>query len=220
MAVIDLNVITNGISGRSGSADFANTKNGTVMRSRPKANNPDTPAQQAVRGKLTDATRLYSTLTDAQLADWRDYAKGNLRPSKRAKKMRAVSGINAFTALTTKFLQITPGGEVPLTPPDKPFVGDTVIVTAAGREGAVVFTANHANGTGVKTELLLQKLVSRARVPSKTGYRSQAFAAFAAGSLSATISARKGWYAPAIRFVNPLTGEDMGLVSLPLVQVT
>ena len=132
---------------------------------------------------------------------------------------RPLSGINVFTALSTKFLQITPGGTLPVTPPATAFLGDSVTVTAAGKAGSVLFTANHGNAEVVKTELLLQKLPTRARVPTKTGYRSKAFVAFAAGSLTHSVTARKGWYAPAVRFVNAHTGEEMGLVSLPMVQV-
>ena len=212
--------MSNGISGRAGSADFANTKNGTLMKAKSRPNNPNTPAQQAVREDLSQVTRTYSTLTDDQLDEWRDYAKNNPRSSKRTRSKRPLSAINVFTALSTKFLQINPGGTPPVTPPAATFTGDTVTVTAEGKEGSVLFTASHANSEGVKTELLLQKLPSRARVPTKTGYRSKAFVAFATGTLTHSVTARKGWYAPAMRFVNRATGEEMGIVSLPLVQVT
>ena len=219
MAVIDLSVIAEGMSGRAGSADFANTKNGTIVRPHPKRNNPNTPAQQAACEKMTYVTRLYSTLTPEQIDEWRTYAADNPRPSKRTGTIRPLSGINAFTALTTKFLQIHPGADVPLVPPAVPFPGDAVIVTAEGGEGAIVFTANGANAEGVQTELLLQPLRSSSRLPVQKSYVNKAFVTFAEGLLTASVSVRTGWYAPAVRFVNPYTGEETEIVPLPPVHV-
>jgi len=43
---------------------------------------------------------------------------------------------------------------------------------------------------------------------------------FATGSLSTVVTAPAGFYAPAYRFVKVTTGEEVGIVTLPTVQVT
>ena len=70
-------------------------------------------------------------------------------------------------------------------------------------------------------ELLLQTLKSRNRTPGPKGYRSKAFNAFAAGpGLNFPVPTVAGFYAPAYRFVNTLTGQETPLVALPIVQVS
>jgi len=51
-------------------------------------------------------------------------------------------------------------------------------------------------------------------------YVSEGFFAFATGSLSTVVAVPAGFYAPAYRFVNSKTGEEVGIVTLPTVQVT
>ena len=72
----------------------------------------------------------------------------------------------------------------------------------------------------VTTELLLQPLKSANRTPQPKGYRSKGFMAFTGTTLSAPITVPAGWYVPAYRFVNTLTGQDTGLVILPAVQAS
>ena len=84
----------------------------------------------------------------------------------------------------------------------------------------MVFTASGANAANVRTELLLQALSSRKRTPYPRGYRSKGCVAFAAGALTSNVATAAGFYAPAYRFVHAQTGQEMPLVTLPVVQVT
>ena len=72
----------------------------------------------------------------------------------------------------------------------------------------------------VKTELLLQKLVSRARRTYADKYRTAAFVAFATGSLTANVTAAPALYATAYRFVNTATGQESGIVPLGIVNLS
>ena len=108
---------------------------------------------------------------------------------------------------------------MPHDAPAADFTGDSVTVTATSSAGRITYTANKANAESVKTELLLQPLRSAGRLPVEDGYRSKQFVAFATGSLSVTIEVPAGSYAPAYRFVNPRTGQEIALVALPVVRV-
>ena len=219
MAIMELNTFANGIRGKSGNAVFSQTKDGTTVRPYTKPTNPRTPAQEKVRIAFSRASELYTLLTDAQIIKWEDFALTQPKVSKPGKKTHEPTGNNTFTSLTTKFLLISPNGTAPTLPPAGGFTGDTVTVTTTPSEGKVTFTADHGNAESVKTELLLQKLPTRTRKPSAGGYRSQKYVAFVTGSLSTDVTVRAGWYAPAYRFVNFRTGQEIGIVKLPVVQV-
>ena len=219
VAVVELSIFAKALSGKAGNVQFQKTKNGTIMRDKPTTNDPKTPAQTAIRTDFALVTELWRTLTDPQKDLWRSKATQIIRKSKRSGQMRARSGFNYFTGLSLKFLQITPGGTVPHDAPATDFSGDSVTVTATSSAGRLTYTASKANAEGVKTELLLQPLRSAGRLPVADGYRSKQFMAFAAGSLSVTLEVPAGSYAPAIRFVNPRTGQETALVALPVVHV-
>ena len=57
-------------------------------------------------------------------------------------------------------------------------------------------------------------------MPTAKGYRSKGFVAFAPGSLTQNITVTPGFYVPAYRFVNTLTGQEIGMTVLPVVQTT
>ncbi|MCW5937601.1 MAG: hypothetical protein KIT11_09885 [Fimbriimonadaceae bacterium] len=128
--------------------------------------------------------------------------------------------MQAFVALSTKFLQATPGGSVPLAPPTTPFTGDTVVVTATATTGKVTFTANQPNASNVTTEILLQPLASQIRNPQKGAYRTKKFFRFLPGSLSTDVDVPAGWYAAAVRFVKTTTGQAATIQPIGISQVS
>ena len=220
MATVRLAGFAEAISGKMGSLRFFETEEGTVMKQQTPVTNPQTPAQQTVRSDFSTVSKLYKTLTPAQKATWKTYAGTLTQVSKRSGKSFMPKGFNLFTGLSTRYLLINPGGTVPLTAPTGSFAGDTVTVTTAAAAGKITFTANKGNAESVKTELLLQRLVSAGREPSPGQYRTQQYIAFAAGSLSASITLTPGTYAPAYRFVNSRTGQEEKIVTLPIVTVS
>jgi hypothetical protein len=219
LALVTLNAAFEAFSGKTGNAVFANTKDGTVFKNRPKKNDPKTPAQLAQRARMKKASQLFEGFTAAQADLWNDYGKKQPARTTKAGEKVHPTGIQAFTKLAVKFLAVNPTGTVPTVPPLVEFAGDTVVVTAKNNSGKLEFVASKANASTVTTELLLQELPSAARKPRKNAYRSEQFVSFATGSLTATFTVAPGYYAPAFRFVNKQTGQELALVPLPVVHV-
>jgi hypothetical protein len=223
MGKVALNAFMSKVSGKVGTAVFADTKEGIVLKQWVSPSNPSTPAQVAVRANLSKVTKLFKNFSPPQNAAWKAYAQTWNETSETTGKVFNLSAISAFVKLGTKFLQVNPTGTVPTTPPFTAFTGDTVTVTTAGGTGVITFTASGANATNVKTELLIQKLNSLNCVPSSNGYRSKGFFAFTAGSLTTTVTLPGGVYASGYRFVNTVTGQETAVVPLsivPLLAVT
>ena len=208
------------IRGKLGNTVHSKARNGSTLRTRVSPKQPRTTSQTTVRANLTKTSGLYKNMTASQLAVWAYYASTLSKHDPLSGKTYAPAPGTVFGGLADKFLQINPNGTVPMTPPSTSFSGDSITVTAVGGTGKVTFTASAANTAGVKTELLLQPLKGRSRVPFAKAFRSKAFVAFAAGTLSQDIVVPAGFYAPAYRFVNPTTGQSIALLTLPTVQVS
>jgi len=219
MAKVAYGADVSNIRGKVGNDVFSRARNGPTLRIRASPKNPRTTAQNNARANLTRAAETYRNLTAAQAAIWIAYGLTITKKNPVSGTSYHPTGIDAFVALAAKFLQVNPGGVLPLIPPVNAFPGDAIAVTAAGAAGQVTFTASAANAANVKTELLLQPLRSRNRAPSAIGYRTKAFVAFAAGALTANVAVPAGLYAPAYRFVNTQTGQQTAPVMLPTVQV-
>ena len=106
-----------------------------------------------------------------------------------------------------------------MTPPSAAYSGDILSIAVTTTTGSVTWTANAANAAGTKTELLLQPLKGKNRTPTAKGYRTKAFAAFAVGGLTYSVSVPTGYYAAAYRYVNLATGQATALVPLSVVTV-
>ncbi|HZH97396.1 MAG TPA: hypothetical protein VEX38_00375 [Fimbriimonadaceae bacterium] len=218
MALLKLGAFAETLRGSAGNSTFAKTKSGTVVRDRVIPADPQTEAQSQVRKHLSTATTTFRGLSALRIKSWNQYA-ANFHSRSKGGKLVKKSGINVFTALATKFLQVTPGGTLPLDPPLTRFTGDSITVTATNGTGKVTFTASAANAAGVKTELLLQPLASPNRKPQKGAFKSYGFVAFASGSLSSDVIVPTGHYAAAYRFVKTASGQDTELVVLPNLTV-
>ncbi len=219
MAKLIMNVLSDGLSGKAGSAVFVRTKNGVYLRSRTVPKNPNTASQSAVRRHFGKAVSVWRGLTPAQANAWRSYAQKIVRVDTADGTSRTLTGYTAFMALAGKFLQVKPSSPVPLTPPAFGFVGDSIFVVAAGGTGVVTFTASSLNSFSVRTELLLQRAASQNAMPKPRGYRTQMFAGFVVSPFNTNVTAAPGYYVPAYRFVNTLTGQSTELIVLPMVQV-
>jgi hypothetical protein len=208
------------IRGKVGTNVFSAARSGPTVRIRrsPKASN--TPAQAAIKRALSKSSRTFKTMSVAQVAAWRTYANGITRTNPLSGDVYHPAPIDAFNELAIKFLQINPTGTVPLTPPAVAFEGDTITVSVAASAGVVTFTANAGNLAAVRTELLLASIASPHRTVTPDDYRTMGFHLFATGALNKAYAVPAGWYAPAYRFVNPATGQMLGIVPLPIIQVT
>jgi hypothetical protein len=232
------------ISGRLGGAVIVPMADGRVIvRDLPERKVPPTAKQTEAAARLRPVAEAWHALSLTEVEAWRAFAKSppepHPYPSPRGGGRFGQGGgeiplkpYNAFTMLAAKCLQMRPGAPVPTLPPTTGFMGDGIQVNLRfsiddlrlreGSEvgsGAIVFEASGPNSAGVVTELLLQKLKSRNRMPSAKDYRTQRFVAFAAGSLESTVPVEPGAYACAIRFVREATGQETALVPLGLMEV-
>lgn len=200
-------MIAAGISGRAGNAVFVATAQGTILRDRPIVRDDPSPAQQAVRDRLSQVSRAWRAMTPAQAQLWRNYALELGEPNAQ----------NVFNRLGTKVLQVSPGGSLPLAPPTSPFPGDAVRVQVTGEPGAVRVQPLRANAPGVVTEILVQSLPSVHCRTYLSKYRTAQFVAFGAAAVSVPL--RRGVWALATRFVDAATGQSTEILEVGLVVV-
>lgn len=219
MANVAYSADVNDIRGKIGTNVFSRARSGATIRIRKSPRNPRTENQTEVRFYMGKASTAYKNLTASQRSAWKNYAATLYRTNAVSGEVYSPAANTVFVGLASKFLQINPTGTIPVTPPASAFAGDTIAIIATGDDNEVIFSASGSNAANVKTELLLQTLASAARTPSPTGYRSQGFVAFSPTVSDAQIPAEPGWYAPAYRFVNTLTGQQTDLLVLPIVEV-
>ena len=221
MAAADLGILVQTLRGKVGNAVFVKAKGGgTTVRARTRVTNPKTAAQVSVRGNLGRGSTLYKNMSAPQIALWRAYSQNLTFTSKKSGRKYVPSAIQAFDQLAAKFAQISPGTAVPMVPPTGGFAGDTVGLTATGNAGTIVFTASAGNAVGVKTELLVQLLKSKNRLPTAKGYRTKIFVTFSTGNLISTVPMAPGTYALAYRFVEVATGRETALVPISIQTVS
>ena len=196
------------LRGTDGTVVIRKGRQGLVLTPHVTPRNPRTGAQMAMRGFLGRASKAYENMTDTQLKAWREYAEGITVTDPITGKSYTPSPSNVFVGLATKFLQLSPSGTVPMTPPSSDFTGDSILLSYVAGTGTITVTASGANAAGVTTEILIQPLKSGARVPDANAYVHAAFKAFASGNLSQVLNVSAGHYALAYRFVKTSTGQS------------
>lgn len=208
------------LSGKDGQVVAVRSRYGTVLRPRTTPKNPKSAAQTFVRGNLTKAAKAFKSFNSTQLANWTTFANTITRKDPVTGQSYHPTAINAFVELAAKFLQATPAGTIPLTPPATAFLGDDVVITTTAAAGKITFTASKGNAANVATEFLVQPLASP-NVKSQPGaYRSKGFFSFVTGTLSQDVAVTAGYWAVGYRFVNKLTGQETAVFPLTTHQVT
>ena len=186
---------------------FYTDRQGVVhLRPGPQGDDPNTPDQWRARGDLSNAARLWATLTDDERARWVAYGESVGR-----------QGYRAYTGLALKYRRLHPDARPPSEPPSEPFFGDNAGISAAapeGTHGIVRFAARRANQPGVAVELLVQRLVVRHRTPKPRDWRSHGFVHFTDGDLAADLELPSGAYALAFRYVSVLDGRETPMADL------
>jgi len=220
MAKAKLNAMLQELTGSVGNAVWQRSREGQIVRQKVTPSQPDTPGQLAARARLTTVSRIYKGFSATQELAWDNYAKSIHEEDEITGKSTTPTAMNAFTRLGCKYLQASPAGTVPTTPPTNPYSGDNLTVTATAGVGKVSFTATAGNAIGSKTELLLQPLASRNRNPQKNAYRSKLIFQFLPGTLSVDVNVPPGFYAAAYRFINTTTGQFTDLIPIGVSQVT
>lgn len=220
MAKLAFSALVDNAEGRLGTIVLTSARNGHTARVWRRVRNPRTGAQSFVRNNLAKAARAFSSLTPEQADAWNDYGQTITRTNPLNGKTYHPAGVDVFVGLATKFLQFAPTGTIPVAPPTSDFLGDTISLTVQSETpGVIQFDASAANAAGVTTELLIQKLPGRNRVPNPEGYTHAAFKTFTSGSLSINVDVTAGHYAIAYRFVRTATGQMTNLFVLPITTI-
>lgn len=202
------------LEGRMGGIVHYEVEGQPLAREWVRPRDPRSEGQQAQRARTTEASRAWGTLGDARRAAW----------DRRARETgRRGGGYALFRSFAMKRLRVEPEADLAtFDPPAEPFLGDSIRVAArlgAGPSGpALVFEADRGNGSGVVTEILVQRVAATYVKREAAKFRSQGFVAFAGGE-SVTIPVGRAVWACAVRFVLAGTGEETGLAEIGVVVV-
>lgn len=209
------------LRGKDGNVVITRKRSGLTLTPHTTPRNPKTESQVSSRRAMTLASKTFESMTVAQVEAWDAYGATLVRTNPVSGKTYTSTGIAAFIELATKFLQMSPNGTIPLTPPSSDFLGDTITLTAGSETpGEIQFDASGGNAAGVTTELLVQRLPNEHRDPNPNAYKHAAFFTFVASTgQSTTIDVPAGFYAAAYRFVRTATGQATDLVYLPVQTV-
>lgn len=230
MARARLGFALSDVRGNMNGVVVTKTRAGLAVRGMPKYKYPKLPSVMQGADRLKAVSAVWSGMSLDQSQAWRRYAESLTKRNPITLETYAPTAKNAFIGLATKFLQINPGGEVPVWPPAADFLGDDLALTILDssmvdgsikrkdEEGGVTFRASSPNTPGVAVEILMQKLLNVHRSPTKF-YKSVLFHTFAAGSLDLTLPLDPGYYAFGWRFVNMETGQMTGLRTFPVLEV-
>lgn len=219
MAKLRLNMGIAGISGRAGTAVFAQTQYGTVLRSRPTYSKPRTAAQQQIARNLSRANAAWRELTPAQAQAWQLYCLTLTADNAATGLPVTPHAPQVFLGYASKILQMNPQASVPSNPPTTPFYGDNLHCTLTGISGKIRITASAANAPGVTTEILVQRLRAINNAPQPKSYKTATFRAFAVGGLTLEIDQFAAAFAVAIRFVDVASGRKTALYPVGKVTV-
>lgn len=222
MAKFSQSALVGEVAGKVGGVVFQRGRNAQIIRLRVNPINPATATQQAARAALTAASRQYSAFNSMQLEAWRTFAESIQRTDPISGKQYNPSAISVYTELGTKFLQVTPGGTLPLNPPADAYVPPTIVVgtpTYDPSADEVSVTAAAATPAGSTVEILWQKTSGLAELPRANKWKTLGFHTFVTGTLTHTFtdvteitSGGAVWFA--YRYVKTATGEMGPIVSM------
>ena len=210
MARARTGVVFDSVRGRLDQMVVVQTRSGLGVRRRPVFAKALTPAQREGNERLRQAAALWQDLTLEEVAAWRDYAGTLVRRNPVNGQTYAPAAYNAFTMLTTKFLQVQPEADPPRNPPKGGFLFESPNVQAKPVPGGVLWTALGPTGTDELAELMVQRLPNPKRLPGNQ-YVAAAFVPFVEEPLQFFLPLGPAGYSLACRFVRPSTGEQTGL---------
>lgn len=206
------------VRGRVGSEVLVLTSGGLAMRGRPKYKYPAKPAVQQGSERLRLANAAWNELTAVGARAWRAYAATLVRSSSNPGASSTPLAKNVFVGLACKFLQVSPGGSIPMNPPPSTFLGDRLEIEVIVVAGGLEIQASEPNSNGTTTEIMVQKLANPRRLPGPF-YKSALFHEFTSSGESAFIALAPGSYALAYRYVEVATGQSVDPLLLGVVEI-
>jgi hypothetical protein len=206
MGKLKLSAAFQSASGALGEMIVSEVRGAPIARRRPRYKRPTAPSQAAAAQRFAQACEAWNALTPNQAQQWRDYAESVWRSNAMTGTRYRGNAMTEFVALATTFLQATPNGSIPLSPPSDSYIADRVTINVSAIEEGARWTASAANEPDTVTELMVQKLPSPRRKPTKQ-YTAAAFVQFTAGALSHDLPLDPGTYSLAYRFIRLSTGQ-------------
>ncbi|HRI44379.1 MAG TPA: hypothetical protein PLL78_05900 [Fimbriimonadaceae bacterium] len=214
MAKVSASALFDQIAGRLDAVSVVRTRTGLAIRRAPKFRKVLTPAQHETTVRLKASAELWHDLTRAEVAQWQAYADSITLTSDTNGKRYHPIAYNAFTRLTTKWMQMHPDWPEtegpPRTPPLTHANLSSVALTVQPIPGGLRVGADYALPEGQVIELLYQRLPGPHRRPGNQ-YVTLAFVEFEPGSLWVDVPFPPGSYALAYRTAFRPTGEQSPL---------
>ena len=191
------------------------------LRPRVTPSNPRTQPQQKVRGAQTESSQAWEGLTEAQCKAWRDLAKTLPQFSNKTGLPIKKQGFNVFCSYYDRFRLVNPVGVFPGDPPTARMIPENLGCVLSVAPGQIVLSVLSTNSTGHVTEILLQKLAGKNRLPQETAYRTNQYHSFVDKETPLRIPVLPGAYAVATRIVSKVDGRagmlhPLGVVSVAL----
>ena len=205
MGRLQLSALVNDASGNCGPIIVARGRGGPVVRQRPVYKRHQSDDQLAQEARLKAVAAQWSLLSTAQAQAWDEYARGTRRRNTVSGGTYTSSGYNVYSALSLVLVRLDPGRALPTRPPQAGFAGDRPGFEVSAEPGALVFAATGPNAPGIVTELMVQRLPTPRRRPTRR-YKSAAFTRFTPETLVQDLPAEPAAYACATRFIQASTG--------------
>lgn len=141
---------------------FSKHKGQAVVRTRTAPGNPQSARQLLIRGYQTAASRAWAGLSDANRANWADYALAH-PVTNRLGQSQLISGFNWYCGLAVILKDL--GKTVPATPPA--VVGPPVVTALVATPGAgsISFAFTAEGGTATSIDIWLVGPHSAGRSP-------------------------------------------------------
>lgn len=207
MAFLKLGTFGTAVSGTVGNAVFADTPNGTVVRSRPIVNDPNSEAQAQQRYLFTRAQSEYKRLSRAENAAWKLYALSPLNRDPDTGAPGGQTAYAAFVSLSARWLRLHPNGSIPHPPPQFPYAGDALTFAVTAAPGQIVLQASAANSPNTRTVIQLLSLKFESQAYRLRDLKTAGTVQFTPNDLDLTLEVAPGWYALATHFVSTQTGQ-------------
>ena len=212
MAKLTMGVLGTALAGTTGTAVFADTPYGTIVRSRPIRSDTHTLAQAQQQFCFTRAQSEYRTLTRPQNAAWKQYALSPLNADPDTGQLGGRTAYAAFVSLATRFLSLHPQGTPPHLPPQFPYAGDPLTFAVTLPPGQIVLEASAANTASTRTVIQLLALKFESQSYRLRDLKTVETVRFTPDALSLVIAVEPGWYALATYFASVQTGQHTARV--------
>ena len=207
MAKLKMGILGTAVAGTTGSAVFADTPYGTVVRTRPVVRDPNTLAQSRQRYCFTRAQSEYRILTRPENAAWKQYALSPMGDDPDTGLPGGRTAYAAFLSLSTRFLSLNPQGTLPRLPPQFPYAGDPVAFTVSTLPRQIILTANAANSAATRTIIQLLAIRFESQAYRLRDLKTVAAVQFTLAAPALVLDVEPGWYALATHFVSTQTGQ-------------